>query len=200
MFLKKKVRYIRKFKCSFPGLTKKKINQRKNKPGEHPFFSSKKTSVKKSFLDRLHDKQKLKLTFCLSERQLKNYIKYTLFYLKDNPFLGLYNILHSRLDYIIYNLHLAKTILQARQLINHGQIWVNSKKEKHPSFSCKVGDLILTKSNVAKGNIIDFLVGRVFFNATIIENSKNLIIKLNKPEFINLEILKLIQSVFEFYL
>lgn len=200
MFLKKKLRYIRKFKNTFPGLTNKRINQRQNKPGEHPFFASKKTSVKKSFLDRLHDKQKLKLNFCLNERQLKNYIKYTLSHITNNPFLGLYNILHSRLDFILYNIHLAKTILQARQLINHGQVYVNSKKEKHPSFSCKVGDIILTKSKVAKENIKYYLMGRVFFNAIIVDNTENITLKLQKPDFINLQILKLIQSAFEFYL
>jgi len=200
MFKKKKIRYIRKFKCIFPGLTNKKINQRKNKPGEHPFFAPKKTSVKKSFVDRLHDKQKLKLNFCLNERQLKNYIKYVLCHIKANPFLGLYNILHSRLDYVIYSLHMAKTILQARQLINHGQIYINSKKEKHPGFSCKVGDIILTKSNVAMENLRDYLIGRVYFNATLINNSDNIIVKLHKPKIINFEVLKLIQSAFEFYL
>ena len=200
MFIKKKVRYLRKFNCTFPSLTKKKINKRKNKPGEHPFFYSKKTSVKKSFSDRLQDKQKLKLIFCLNEKQLKNYIKFSLCFMKDNPFLGLYNILFSRLDYIVYSLHFAKTILQARQLINHGQFFVDNKKEKNPSFNCKVGNIILTKSRLAMENIRDYLIGRIYFNVLVFDNLNNIAIKLQKPEFINLEILKFIRSSFEFYL
>lgn len=200
MFLKNKVRYLRKFKCSLPSLTKKKVGEKKNRPGEHPFFFPKRTSVKKSFSDRLSDKQKLKLIFCLTERQLKNYIKFVLYYMKDNPILALYNLLHSRFDYIIYSLHFAKTILQARQFINHGQFFINNKKEKNPSYSCKIEDYIMTKSDLAMENFRQYLIGRVFFHAEFHDNKQNIVVKMQKPEYVNIKVLKLIRSSFEFYL
>ena len=200
MILRTKVRYLRKFKCVLPSFTRKQVNKRKNKPGEHPFFSSKKTSVKNSFIERLHRKQKLKFMFCISEKQLKNYIKFSLIYTKNNPFWGLYNVLHSRLDYIIYKLHFAKTILQARQLVNHGHFFINGVKQKTPSYSCKVGDLISTESDLALNNIKSYLIGRVYFNELKFVDFDKFIISVQKPKFINLEILNLVKSTFEFYI
>src|SRR3546814_16961807 len=97
------------------------MNKRKNKPGEHSFFYSKKTSLKGLFTERLKNKQKLKLIFCINERQLKNYIKLILGFDKKTPFISMYNLLHMRFDYLVYNLNFAKTILQARQLISRSE-------------------------------------------------------------------------------
>lgn len=199
MFLKKKIRYLRRFKCLFPSFTRKKIKKRKNKPGEHPFFYAKRTSVKQSFINRLTDKQKLKLIFCITEKQLKNYILFVLMNFKNEPFLGLYNLLHSRLDFLVYKLHFANTVLQARQFINHGHICVNSKKISRPGYKCRIGDEISTRFKLALNNVMQHVIGRVF-NTANNKNYSEFAIKIPKPQFVDLEIIRLIKSSFEFYL
>lgn len=198
----KKVRFLRKYNVLLPSLTQKKPSKRKNKPGEHPFFYSKKTAISRSFSDRLKDKQKLKLIFCINEKQLRNYIKLSLYIGRGKPFVTLYNILHLRFDYIIYILNFAQTILEARQLINHGHFFINKKKQKNPGYICTIGSFITTKSMLAKNNINNFLNRRVHINNTdYLELSRNNyegFIKI-KPFNINFNILKLIQSAFEFY-
>lgn len=50
-----------------------------------------------------------------------------------------------RLDNIIFRTGFAKTIPQARQLINHGHILVNNRKINIPSYNCKNQDKIKVK-------------------------------------------------------
>lgn len=196
---KKRVKYLRKYGPDILGFTTKKIQNRKNKPGEHPFFVSNKTSVKESFLVRLQNKQKLKLLFCLSERQLKNYLKLSSILNKKKPIITLYNILNLRFDFLVYKNNLTKTILQSRQLIVHGLIKLNGLRLKSPGHICQVGDIITTTSNICLDNIATYNICRVTFDETVIINKGSLIFKVTKPQFIDVNILYLIQQSFEYF-
>lgn len=56
--------------------------------------------------------------------------------------------LEKRLDNILYRLGLAASRPQARQLIQHGHVRVNSKKVTIPSYSVAVGDVIALKDAI----------------------------------------------------
>ena len=65
-----------------------------------------------------------------------------------------------RLDTICYNLGFASTIVQARQLVNHGHIMINNKIVNIPSFQCRLNDVISIKQksnskNLIKSNLIN---------------------------------------------
>ena len=47
-----------------------------------------------------------------------------------------------RLDNVVYRLGLAESRAQARQIVTHGHIDVNTKKTDIPSYVAKVGDTI----------------------------------------------------------
>lgn len=196
---KKRVRYIRKFGSDLLGFTTKNINNRKNKPGEHAFFVSNKTAVKESFLIRLQSKQKLKLLFCLSERQLRNYFKLMLKSQENNPIILLYNILNLRFDFLVYKYNLAKTIPQARQLIVHGFINVNGSRMKAPGHVCKINDVITTASSVVLQNIENYNLCRVTFDDPEKIVNGLLVFKVRRPNIINVNILTLIQQSFEYF-
>lgn len=204
MFSGPRVRHLRKFNYKFPTLTNKKIKEKKHRPGEHAFFPFKKTAVKRSFVSRLRDKQILKLIFCLSEYKLKNYIKFALQNTKTNPILGLYNMLHSRLDYILVRAHIAETIPQARQFINHGQTYVNSKVEKSPGYICKTGDSVTVKTRLAFENYMKYCLFNARSGHKVSIGNDEVTIHLYKPglidDYINLKLLKLIRSCFEYYI
>jgi small subunit ribosomal protein S4 len=89
----------------------------------------------------LKEKQKLRLTYCLLERQFKNY------FVKAEKMVGvtgdnLLVLLERRLDNVVYRMGYAVTRMQARQFVAHGHILVNDKKVDIPSFLCKPGDIV----------------------------------------------------------
>lgn len=195
----KRVKYLRKYGPDLFGFTTKKVKRRKNRPGEHPFFVSNKTAVKESFLIKLQNKQKLKLLFCLNERQLRNYLNLALKLKKQNPIILLYNTLNLRFDFLVYKNNLAKTILQSRQLIVHGLIKLNGLRLKSPGHICHLGDIITTTSEIALGNITVYNICRVTFGEEVIIEDDVLILKVTKPVLIDINILYLIQQSFEYF-
>jgi small subunit ribosomal protein S4 len=59
-----------------------------------------------------------------------------------------------RLDTICYTLGFASTIVQARQLVNHGHITVNQKVVNIPSFQCRLNDIIGIKQKSSSKNVV----------------------------------------------
>nr|YP_009869775.1 ribosomal protein S4 [Tristicha trifaria]QKJ81715.1 ribosomal protein S4 [Tristicha trifaria] len=120
---------------SLPGLTSKRSrggNNLKNQP----------RSIKKSeYRIRLEEKQKLRLHYGLTERQLLKYIRIAA-KAKGQTGQVLLQLLEMRLDNIIFRLGMATTIPRARQLVNHRHILVNGHIVNIPSYRCKPRDII----------------------------------------------------------
>jgi ribosomal protein S4 len=126
---------ISKLKRKKWNLFKKRLKYRKEiKPEKRNKF----------FQKRLFEKQQFKNFYgCVPEYQLKNLFKF----LKNkknkiNTFKEFVLVLESRLDINIVRLKLAKTIFQAKQLINHKKIKVNNQIVNKPNFLLKKGDII----------------------------------------------------------
>lgn len=93
------------------------------------------------FKRQLIEKQKMRFTFGITEKQLRRYVDEAV--AKSNqPVALLIERLESRLDNVVYRLGLAKTRRFARQIVSHGHIVVNGKKITVPSHKVKVGDVI----------------------------------------------------------
>lgn len=89
---------------------------------------------------QLLEKQKVRFTYGLTERQFANYVKEGA---KDaQPAHALFRALELRLDNVVYRLGLASTRRAARQLVSHGHITVNGRKSTVPSRAMRVGDVI----------------------------------------------------------
>jgi small subunit ribosomal protein S4 len=58
----------------------------------------------------------------------------------------LLELLERRLDNVLYRLDLAQTRAQARQMINHGHVKIQSKKVNIPSYQVQVGEEIIIKT------------------------------------------------------
>ncbi|MBO7710479.1 MAG: 30S ribosomal protein S4, partial [Lachnospiraceae bacterium] len=54
-------------------------------------------------------------------------------------------LLESRLDNVIFRLGLARTRMEARQIVDHKMILVNGKQVNIPSYLVKAGDVIEVK-------------------------------------------------------
>ncbi|MDG2348683.1 MAG: 30S ribosomal protein S4 [Gammaproteobacteria bacterium] len=90
---------------------------------------------------QLNMKQTIRYYYDLSEKQFRNLYK------KADKASGstgdnLLVYLEARLDNIVYRLGLASTRSEARQMVRHGHIAVNSKRVDIPSYSCLISDEI----------------------------------------------------------
>jgi small subunit ribosomal protein S4 len=116
-------------------------------PGQHGTRKRRKFSERGS---QLREKQKLRFMFGISEKQLKKYFKQAI-RKKGNTGQFLVEFLERRLDNIVYRLGMTPTRASARQLVNHGHVKVNDRKNTIPSAQIKVNDIItFCKEETAK--------------------------------------------------
>jgi small subunit ribosomal protein S4 len=135
-----------------PGLTTKKSNKI-NRPGKDGNANADTGKKLTEYGVRLEEKQKLKFNYGLTESQLFRYVKEAR---RRQGVTGLIllQLLEMRLDTLCFTLGFAKTIAQARQLVNHGHITVNKKVVSIPSFQCRLNDVIGIKEKASSKNLI----------------------------------------------
>lgn len=90
---------------------------------------------------RLLEKQKLRRIYGLMERQFHRYFERAS-RSRGNTGDILLQLLETRLDSLVYRLGFARTMAQARQLVNHGHIAVNGRKVDIPSYQVRPNDVI----------------------------------------------------------
>ena len=139
---------------ALPGLTKKRSKNNNIKPGQHGKANDNNGKKTTEYGLRLEEKQKLKYNYGLTESQLYRYIKEAR-RRKGVTGLILLQLLEMRLDTICYTLGFASTIVQARQLVNHGHIKVNQKVINIPSFQCRLNDIIGIKQKNSSKNLVE---------------------------------------------
>ena len=105
----------------------------------------------------LREKQKLKRIYGVREGQFRRYVdvaKRAKGITGDN-ILGL---LERRLDSTLFRGGFATSRDQARQLINHGHVWVNNRRVDVASFMTRPGDVIKFKQSAASKKGIQGIV------------------------------------------
>ena len=119
--------------------TDKDFEKRNFPPGQHGLASKRKK--KSEYGTQLKEKQKVKYTYGLLERQFRNlYEKASR--MKGQKGENLIFLLESRLDNIVYRLGIAPTRAAARQLVTHCHIKLNGDVCNIPSAIVKPGDVI----------------------------------------------------------
>lgn len=116
------------------------------RPGQHGKSFRRKVS---EFGQQLQEKQKIKFSYGVSERQLRRLFKEVERKSKVEHISAeeaVVDILERRLDNVVMRLGFTEGRNLARQLVSHGHIEVNSKKVKAPSYKVKVGDKISVRS------------------------------------------------------
>ncbi|MDY0288801.1 MAG: 30S ribosomal protein S4 [Sphaerochaeta sp.] len=107
-------------------------------PGKDPRARSKKPT---NYGLQLREKQKLKRTYCMLEKQFKLTFDEAV-RVPGKTGENLIMLLECRLDNVVYRLHFASSRSQSAQLINHGHILVNDKRVDIPSYRLKPGDVV----------------------------------------------------------
>ena len=138
---------------TLPGLTTKKSNKI-NRPGKDGNANADTGKKLTEYGVRLEEKQKLKFNYGLTENQLYRYVKEAR---RRQGVTGLIllQLLEMRLDTLCFTLGFAKSITQARQLVNHGHITVNKKVVSIPSFQCRLNDVISVKQKSSSKTLIE---------------------------------------------
>jgi small subunit ribosomal protein S4 len=98
---------------------------------------------------QLREKQKLRRMYGVLERQFANYYKRA----SGRPGATgetLLQLLECRLDNMVYRMGFAVTRAEARQLVAHKAISVNSKLVNIPSYQVKAGDVIQVREKAQK--------------------------------------------------
>lgn len=125
-----------------------KYTQKKNyPPGQHG--PSKKRSKQSDYGRQLLEKQRLRLQYNVSEAQMRNYYKKAA-RMTGNTGDILVQLIESRLDSVVNRSGLASSIYAARQVVNHGHIYVNGKKVDIPSYHVKPNDVVSVKEKSRK--------------------------------------------------
>nr|YP_009294263.1 ribosomal protein S4 [Palmaria palmata]AOM67703.1 ribosomal protein S4 [Palmaria palmata] len=132
-----------------PGLTRK-VSKKQAPPGEH----GEKNRKPSEYAVRLEEKQKLRFNYGVNEKQLFNYVKVAK-KLQGSTGQVLLQLLEMRLDNTIFRLGMAPTIPAARQLVNHGHIYVNSRRVSVGSYQCKPGDIITVNNQTNSKSLIE---------------------------------------------
>jgi len=121
----------------------------------------------------LREKQKLQYLYGgLRERQFRHYVEKAKRQ-GGNSALVLLQLLERRMDNVIFRLGLARTRLQARQLVVHCHFMLNGQKVNKPAIELKEGDVIEIRPKSRKSGVME----------ANLERAKN----INIPEWLELD-------------
>jgi len=90
---------------------------------------------------QLREKQKLRRTYGVLEKQFRNYYKEAS-RLKGSTGENLLKLLEGRLDNVVYRMGFGSTRAEARQLVSHRAILVNGRTVNIPSYQVSPADVI----------------------------------------------------------
>lgn len=152
---------------------------------------------------QLKEKQKLKLSYGLRDRQLSNYFA-TAFKSHTSTPDVLAQLLELRFDNIVYRTGFASSRGVARQLTTHGHFTLNGRRHDVPSAHLKIGDVIGINGRSAKSPIFEQIADKLTENAktnTWLEiDPKALKVKvIGKPSLTDLNLSFDINTVVEYF-
>jgi len=123
------------------GTEKCAVTRRTTPPGMHTRISSKPSY----YALQLREKQRVKRMYGMLERQFRRFFRVAT---KAKGVTGrtLIQLLERRLDNVIYRALFAFSRNQARQIVQHGFVFVSGKRVNIPSFIIKEGDSLEIKA------------------------------------------------------
>lgn len=93
---------------------------------------------------QLREKQRLRRSYFISEKQFKNYFEKAK-KITGNTEENFLRLLEKRLDNVVFRASFAESRKKARQLVTHGNVLVNGRRVDIPSYLVKVGDAVKLK-------------------------------------------------------
>lgn len=118
------------------------VSRRDFSPGQHGQGQMRKKES--NYGTQLREKQKVKRIYGVLERQFRHYFKIAE---RSKAVTGimLLQLLERRLDNVIFRMNIAASRSEARELVQHGFVYVNNKRVDIPSYTIKRGDEVSVK-------------------------------------------------------
>ena len=135
-----RLKIIRRFGIQLPGLTRKSAEKKPYPPGQHGQSTAKRRKTSE-YRRLLEEKQKVRFNYGVSEGQLRRYMGIAR-KMPGKTGDNLLAVLERRLDNVVFRMGFAPTIPAARQLVSHGNVRVNGKRNDRPSYLAESGDEI----------------------------------------------------------
>jgi small subunit ribosomal protein S4 len=110
---------------------------------------------------QLIEKQKIRFSYGITEKQLSNYVKKASQIKGSGTAEKFYEVLETRLDNIIYRMGLGGSRRATRQMVSHGHFIVNNHRVTVPSYEIKVGDVIKVREGSKGKKIFSDLENRL---------------------------------------
>jgi len=129
--------FLKSTRCDTP---KCAIERRDTPPGMYG-----KRGKATDYCTHLREKQKVKHYYGVFERQFRRYFSIAA-RSKGNTGNTLMSLLERRLDNVVHRLGFGRSRAHARQLVAHGHILVNGRRNDIPSYLLKPGDEIRVKA------------------------------------------------------
>jgi small subunit ribosomal protein S4 len=104
---------------------------------------------------QLLEKQKIRFSYGLSEKQLKKYAGEAMRARKTATPEALFRLLEMRIDNIVFRSGLAPSRSVARLMVTHGHINLNSRRHDVPSAQLKAGDSISVREASLKTKLFE---------------------------------------------
>jgi small subunit ribosomal protein S4 len=158
---------------------------------------------KTNFGIQLLEKQRVRFTYCLTEKQFAKYVGQVIEKKGVNPAEMLYTLLERRLDNVVLRAGLASTRMAARQLVSHGHITVNGKKMTIPSYLVHVGDVVAIREGSKQKTVfaeLDEKMKDVTFPTWFsVQQAKKEITITGSPVYVSTDLAFDLQTVIQFY-
>lgn len=133
--------FLKGAKCSTP---KCPVERRGFPPGQH----GQRRSKPSDYALQLREKQKAKRIYGLLERSFKFSFRKAL---KQKGVTGekMLEMLERRLDNVVFRTGFAASRAEARQIVSHGAVSVNTHKVDVPSYQVRIGDVVQIRQQEA---------------------------------------------------
>ncbi len=154
-----KSKIARKFKEPIFGADKA-LEKKNYPPGQHGL--TKKRAKQSEYAVQLMEKQKVKYTYGILERQFAKIFDRAS---RAKGVTGelLLQLIEARLDNVVYRMGVAPTRSAARQLVGHNHITVNGNIVNISSYTLKPGDVIAVRE---KSKVLEVIAGSVSGSAS----------------------------------
>jgi len=140
MSVRKKWKIQRALGLELPGLGKPGALEKRNcPPGQHGKARKPKIS---QFGAQLREKQKLLFHYGIREEQLRRFVRNAKSRQPKNWIEALIGLLERRLDNVVFRLGFARSMAAARQLVSHGHVLVDGRRETIGSMVLDPGAVV----------------------------------------------------------
>lgn len=152
----------------------------------------------------LRNKQALKRMYLMTERQFSTLVtKTSQKYAKNNGLSHdqvMLQFLERRCDAVLVKAGIAKTIMQARQMITHGHWKLNGRKHNIPSYFMKPGDVLSLRDKMTNSALYSQIDSKVDVPSWIkVDKNKFTVELLEMPDAASMTPPVDLLKVIEFY-